>query len=42
MDSFPGVLALAALVLVFDLLAMRFGADSRKTIGDDWTRPWSH
>ena len=35
--AFVACVVLAALV-VFDLLAMRFGADSRPTIGDDHAR----
>lgn len=30
--------ALAAILVVLDLLALRYGVDSRETIGDDWAR----
>jgi hypothetical protein len=41
MDSFVGLITIAALMTVFDVLAMHFGVDSRETVGDDWTRSWS-
>lgn len=41
MDAFIGLLAASAalgLLVVLDVLAIRFGADSRDSIGDDWSR----
>ncbi len=26
-------------IVLFDVLAISFGADSRESIGDDWSRP---
>ncbi len=42
MDAFIellGVSAVLGLVVVLDVLAIRFGADSREPIGDDRSRP---
>jgi len=30
---------LFAAIVLFDVLAVSFGADSRESIGDDWGRP---
>jgi hypothetical protein len=37
----PAVITIIAILglVIFDLLALRFGADSRPTIGDDHARP---
>jgi hypothetical protein len=42
MDAVTGLLAVLAVVgtlLLLDVLAIRFGADSRDRIDDDWIRP---
>ena len=37
----PAIITIVAILglVVFDLLALRYGADSRPTIGDDHARP---
>jgi hypothetical protein len=42
MDVFIGLLAALGAVgslILLDVLAIRFGVDSRDPIGDDWSRP---
>jgi hypothetical protein len=39
MDGLMVLVALVGGLLVFDALALRFGADSRESMGDDWARP---
>jgi hypothetical protein len=39
MDAFIGPLVALGSLIILDLLAIRFGADSREPIGDDWARP---
>lgn len=41
MDSLITVVIIVGFAAAFDLLAVRFGADSRDRIGDDHARPTS-
>ena len=41
MDGFAEFLSIIASLLILDALAVRFGVDSRKIAGNDWTRPIS-
>jgi hypothetical protein len=38
METLLILVAVVAALLVFDALAVGFGADSRDSIGDDWAR----
>jgi hypothetical protein len=40
MDGFEGLPIAVGLLLAFEILAIRFGVDSRSGIGDDWSRSW--
>jgi hypothetical protein len=41
MDALVTLLAIVAVVLVFDALAIFLGHDSRSYGDDDWARPWA-
>jgi hypothetical protein len=41
MDAFEQLMIILGALLVFDGLAIRFGADSRKVVQSDWIRPLS-
>jgi hypothetical protein len=38
MEGLSALLVIVLLLVLFDVLAMRFGVDSRETIGDDHAR----
>ena len=38
MDALAALIAIVAAIVGFDLAAVRFGADSRESIGDDHAR----
>jgi len=40
MDTFNDLLLAAVLIFAFDILALRFGVDSRRLMTDDWARRW--
>jgi hypothetical protein len=40
MDLLLFLVLVVGAIVVFDVLAMSLGVDSRPTIGDDHTRPW--
>jgi hypothetical protein len=42
MDALAGLLIIATMLVVFDVIALRFGVDSRESIGDDHARPVGH